>query len=124
MSLRRPNPPNKGGSAPEEEEERVDWFCLDQLRTGGKLFFTRLWIWGLRGIREMSSKGERQYRDDDKSLVRPGRKQARKHFRDARDFNNVETRAVIKFLFPAKQGAEGDSHHSDRKSSLFPSWPG
>jgi len=35
----------------------------------------------------------------DKSLARPGRKQARKHVRDARDFNNIETRAVIKFLF-------------------------
>jgi hypothetical protein len=38
------------------------------------------------------------YRGVDKSLARPGRKQARKHFRDARDFNNIETRAVIKFL--------------------------
>ena len=37
--------------------------------------------------------------DADKSLARPGRKQARKHVRDARDFNNIETRAVIKFLF-------------------------
>jgi len=35
----------------------------------------------------------------DKSLARPGRKQARKHVRDARDFNNIETRAVIKFFF-------------------------
>ena len=35
----------------------------------------------------------------DKSLARPGRKQARKHVRDARDFNNIETRAVITFLF-------------------------
>ena len=35
----------------------------------------------------------------DKSLARPGRKQARKHVRDARDFNNIETRAVIEFLF-------------------------
>jgi len=35
----------------------------------------------------------------DKFLARPGRKQARKHIRDARDFNNIETRAVIKFLF-------------------------
>jgi len=26
-------------------------------------------------------------------------KQARKHVRDARDFNKIETRAVIKFLF-------------------------
>jgi len=33
---------------------------------------------------------------------------------DARDFNNMETRAVIKFLFHARQGAEGNSRHSDR----------
>ena len=38
------------------------------------------------------------YRGADKSLARPGRKQSRKHVRDARDFNNIETRAVIKFL--------------------------
>jgi len=38
------------------------------------------------------------YRRADKSLARPGRKQARKHVRDARDFNNIETRAV-KFFF-------------------------
>ena len=41
----------------------------------------------------------------DKSLARPGRKQARNYVRDARDFNNIETRAVINF-FPARQGAE------------------
>ena len=39
------------------------------------------------------------YRCADKSLARPGRKQARKHVRDARDFNNFETPAVIKFVF-------------------------
>ena len=33
---------------------------------------------------------------------------------DARDFNNFEMRSVIKFLFPARQGAEGNSRHSDR----------
>ena len=38
------------------------------------------------------------YRDADKSLARPGRKQARKHARDARDFNKIETRAVIKWF--------------------------
>ena len=32
----------------------------------------------------------------DKSLARPGGKKARKHVRDARDFNNIKTRAVIK----------------------------
>ena len=44
------------------------------------------------------------YRGADKSLARPGRKQTRKHVRDARDFNNIETRAVIKFLFLFLQG--------------------
>jgi len=39
------------------------------------------------------------YRGADKSLARPGRKQARKYVSDARDFNNIETRAVIKFVF-------------------------
>ena len=35
----------------------------------------------------------------DKSLARPGRKQAQKHVRDARDFNSIKTRAVIKLFF-------------------------
>ena len=39
------------------------------------------------------------YRGADKSLARPGRKQSRKHVRDARDFNNIEKRAVIKIFF-------------------------
>ena len=39
------------------------------------------------------------YRGADKSLARPGRKQARKRIMDAGDFNKIETRAVIKFLF-------------------------
>ena len=52
----------------------------------------------------------------DKSLARPGSKQARKRVRDARDFNNIETRAVIKFfLSTVRQGAEGHSRHSDGK---------
>jgi len=39
------------------------------------------------------------YRGSDKFLARPGRKQARKRVRDARGFNNIETRAVSKFFF-------------------------
>jgi len=38
----------------------------------------------------------------DKSLARPGRKQAQKHVRDACDFNNIKTRAVIKFFSSCK----------------------
>jgi len=39
------------------------------------------------------------YRGTDKSLDWPGRKQARKHVRDTRDFNNIEKRADIKLFF-------------------------
>ena len=42
----------------------------------------------------------------DNSLARPGRKQARKHIRDARDFTNMETRAVIKFFLQDKAQKE------------------
>jgi len=39
------------------------------------------------------------YRGADKSLARPGRKQARKHVRDACNFN-IKTQVAIKFFFP------------------------
>jgi hypothetical protein len=42
---------------------------------------------------------ERACRGTDKSLARPGKKQARKHVRDARDFNKIETRAFNKLFF-------------------------
>ena len=39
------------------------------------------------------------YQGADKSLAQPGGKQARKNVRDARDFNNIEARSVIKVFF-------------------------
>jgi len=39
------------------------------------------------------------HRGADKSLARPGRKQARKHVREARDFNTIEMRSVNNFFF-------------------------
>jgi len=42
------------------------------------------------------------YRGAGKSLARPGRKQAQKHVRDARDFNNIDKRAVSKFFFSSQ----------------------
>jgi len=33
---------------------------------------------------------------------------------DERDFNNIETQAVIKYFFSARQGGEENSHHSER----------
>jgi len=41
-------------------------------------------------------------RGADKSLARPERKQARKHVRKSRDFNNIETRVIIKLFFCCK----------------------
>jgi len=65
-----------------------------------------------------------QYQGADKFLARPGQIEAQKHVRDMRDFNDIEKRAVIKFSPPARQGAEGNSCHSDKNISLLPSWSG
>ena len=54
-----------------------------------------------------------------KYLDRPGRKQARKNVRDARDFNNIETRAVIKFFSRKARRRRKFTRHSDRNISLF-----
>jgi len=50
------------------------------------------------------------HRCADKSLARLGRKQARKHVRDARDFSNMETRADIKFFFFLQDKAPKEIH--------------
>jgi len=64
------------------------------------------------------------YRGADKSLARPGRKQARNYIRDARDFNNIETRAVINFF--SLQGMAPKEIHAILTETLacFPSWSG
>jgi len=59
------------------------------------------------------------YRGADKSLARPGRKQARKHVRDARDFNNIETRAVVKFLFFRQGKAPKEIHAILTETACF-----
>jgi len=50
------------------------------------------------------------YRGADKSLAGPGRKQAPKHLRNERDFNNIETRAVNKFFFSLQSKAQIEIH--------------
>ena len=50
------------------------------------------------------------YLGADKFLVRPGRKQALTYVRDARDFNNIETRAIIKFFFSLQGKAPKEIH--------------
>jgi len=44
---------------------------------------------------EGNRRAEASYRSADKSLARPGRKQAWKLVRDVRDFNNIETRVFF-----------------------------
>ena len=62
------------------------------------------------------------YRGADKSLARRGRKQARKHVRGARDFNNIEKRAVIKFVF--MQGKASKKIHAILTETLACFLPG
>jgi len=64
------------------------------------------------------------YRDADKSLARPGRKQARKYCRDARDFIKIETRADIKF-FPLQRKASKETHAilTETLACFLPGWP-
>ena len=64
------------------------------------------------------------YRGADKSLARPGMKQARKHVKDARDFNNTETRAVIKFFFFPLQGKALKEIHAILTETLVCFLPG
>ena len=63
------------------------------------------------------------YRGADKSLARPERKQARKHVGDARDFNNIETRAV-KFFFFFLQGKAPKEIHAILTETLACFLPG
>jgi hypothetical protein len=62
--------------------------------------------------RSVHSDTRRTYSGDDKSLARPGRKQAqaRKHVRDARDFNNIRMRADIKSFFSLQGKAPKEIH--------------
>jgi len=65
------------------------------------------------------------YQGADKSLAPPGRGksseacQGRAQFQQHRDASCHQV-----FFFPARQGAEGNSRHSDRNISLCPSWSG
>jgi hypothetical protein len=61
-------------------------------------------------------------RGTDKFLAQPGRKQARKHVRDAGDFNNIETRAIIEFFF--LQGKEPKEIHAFLTETLACFLPG
>jgi len=63
------------------------------------------------------------YRSADKSLARPGRNQARKPVKGRAWFQHRDASCHQDF-FLTREGAEGNSRHSDRNISLFPSWSG
>ena len=63
------------------------------------IMLSKTWPFLSYGFSLQSAKSDKNYRGADKSSARPGRKQARKHVRDARNFNYTETRSVIKFFF-------------------------
>ena len=71
---------------------------------------------GRQGVREIPGA--------DKSLARPERKQTRKHVRDARDFNNIETRAAIKSLLPLQGKAPKEIQTILRTETLACFLPG
>jgi len=60
------------------------------------------------------------YRGAYKSLARLGRKQARKHVKEARYFNNIETRAVIKFFLQGKAPKEIHAILTDTIACFLP----
>jgi len=67
------------------------------------------------------TKNSPRYRGADKSLARPGRKQARKHVRYALNLNNIETRAVINFfLLQSKALNEIHSILAETLACFFP----
>jgi hypothetical protein len=63
------------------------------------------------------------YQGADKSLAQTGRKQARNHVRDARDFNNIETSVVVKFLFlQGKVPKEIHAILTEKLACFLPGW--
>jgi len=63
------------------------------------------------------------YRGADKSLARPGSKQAQKYVRDVRDFNNIEMRPVINFFFlQGKAPKEIHAILTETLACFLPGW--
>ena len=73
---------------------------------------------------ELQQKRRMIFQGADKSLARPGRKQAQKHVRDAHDFSNIETQAVIRFFFPLQGKAQKEIHAilSETLACFLPGW--
>jgi len=64
------------------------------------------------------------YRGADKSLARPGRETNSEACQGGARFQQHRDASCHQVVFPVRQGAEGNSGHSERNISLFPSWSG
>ena len=64
------------------------------------------------------------YRGTDKSLARSGRKKISEACQESERFQQHREASCHQDFFLARQDAEGNSRHSDRNISLFPSWSG
>jgi len=94
---------------------------LDDLKERGgysRSHYVESWLWK----RLWTCRKTDCYSGADKSLARAGRKQAREHIGDRRDFNNIETRAIIKFFF--LQGKAPKEIHAILPETLASFLPG
>ena len=64
------------------------------------------------------------YQGADKSLARPWRKQGRKHVRDARDFDKIETWTVYQGFFSQQDKAPKEIHAilTETLACCLPGW--
>jgi len=76
--------------------QAISWLAENMLASQEGLWSIELSLTNHRGV--------------GKSLARPGKKQARKHVRDARDFNNIETRAHHQVFFFLQGKAPKEIH--------------
>jgi len=66
----------------------------------------------------------KMYRDADKSLAPTTKETSSEACQGRARFQQHRDASCHQVSFPARQGAEGNSRHSDRNISLFPSWSG
>ena len=64
------------------------------------------------------------YQGADKSLARSGREKSSEAYQGRAQFQQNREASCHQVCFPTRQGAEGNSLHSDRDFSFFPCWSG
>jgi len=90
---------------------------LHSLATKGYSLSARHWMWPAAHASIILQ--YHLYRGADKSLARPGRKQAQKHVGDACDFNNIETWAVTKYPPPPPHTKDRGEKNTPFNKKMF-----